>query len=310
MKREAIASLQANRVDPKSLYVTARQAELWRQVSAKHSPIHHNPEFTRIYREAFARAAELMPPDEVYIAGLGCGTGAKEAELCLYLKSRGTRVRFSDIDISRDLVEEASRRLAEAGAVVTAGRVCDLAEVDPMAQWRLETGNEGPILFTFFGIVPNFAPSLVTRLFRAILRPGDVLLVSVHLAPVGKGVELPAAMQSVLPQYDNPETLAWLRAALEQWDLQDLVDAPEMKIGEIEGMPAFVGTARWNSSEPFERWGHRFTPPQDEPLQLFHSLRYTPTLFEDLLRGAGFQAERLAMTACREEAVWAVKLLL
>ena len=307
MQRDAIASLRANRIAPKFLYVTARQAELWRQVSAKYSPIHGNPEFARIYREAFARVAEIMPQDEVYIAGLGCGTGAKEAELCAHLKARGRRVSFSDIDISRDLVEEASRRLAETGAVVTGGAVRDLADGEAVAQWMAGTGYEVPILYTFFGIVPNFPPSLVTRLFRAILRPGDVLLVSVHLAPVGEGVDLPQAMRCVLPQYDNAETLAWLRAAVENWGVQDRLAAPEMKIGEIEGKPAFVGTARWKSSEPFEQWGARFTPNVEEPLQLFHSLRYTPALFEELLRGAGLNAELLATTACREEAIWTVR---
>jgi len=133
-----------------------------------------------------------------------------------------------------------------------------------------------------------------------------MLLASAHLAPIGDNVQLPAAMRSVLAQYDNPETLAWLTAALECWGLKDLVDAPEMKIGEVEGVPAFVALARWKSSGPFERWGHRFSPKKEEPLRLFYSLRYTPPLFENLLRQEGFNMERLAMTPCREEAIWAI----
>jgi hypothetical protein len=79
-----------------------------------------------------------------------------------------------------------------------------------------------------------------------------------------------------------------------------------MNIGEIEGVAAFVAQARWKSNEPFERWGHRFSPQKEAPLQLFHSLRYTPPLFEKLLRDAGFQIELLALTSCREEAIWAI----
>jgi hypothetical protein len=139
------------------------------------------------------------------------------------------------------------------------------------------------------------------------LRPKrDVLLASAHLAPVGEDADLPAAMQSVLPQYDNPETLAWLTAGLGGLGLKDLVDPPEMTIGEVEGVPAFVAHARWKSSEPFERWGHRFSPKREEPLRLFHSLRYTPALFENLLRGEGFNVELLAITSCRQEAIWAI----
>jgi hypothetical protein len=43
-----------------------------------------------------------------------------------------------------------------------------------------------------------------------------------------------------------------------------------------------------------------------EPLRLFYSLRYTPSLFENLLREEGFSVELLALTSCREEAIWAV----
>ena len=304
---EAIASLQANGIAPKHLYVTPRQAELWRQVNLRHSPIHGNPEFARIYRDAFARVTQQLPPGKVLLVGLGCGTGLKELELCSQLESNRHEVLFSAIDVSCDLVEESARKLIAAGADHQRSLVCDLAEAEFLAHWLARVGGELPRLITFFGLVPNLAPSVVTRLFRAILRPGDVVLCSAHLAPVGDGIELPAAMRSVLLQYDNRETLAWLRAALEEWELTDRLDAPEMKIGEIEGVPAFVATARWKSTEPFEKWGHRFSPKIEEPLRLFHSLRYTPSLFEQMLRHEGFSVELLAMTSCREEAIWAVR---
>jgi L-histidine N-alpha-methyltransferase len=307
LEREAIESLKANRINPKLLYVTPRQAELWRQVFLRHSPIHAKPEFARIYRDAFARIIEGLRPGKVMLVGLGCGTGLKELELYSRLKARGREVLFSAIDVSHDLVVESAQKLVAAGAGHNRSLVCDLAESAFLADWLDRTAENIPRLITFFGLVPNLEPSLVTRLFRSILRPGDLLLVSAHLAPVGGGIELPEAMRSVLPQYANPETLAWLTAALEHGGLRDLVDAPEMKIGEVEGVPAFVSQARWKSSEPFERWGHRFSPKKEEPLRLFHSLRYTPPLFENLLRGEGFGVELLAMTSCREEAIWSVR---
>ncbi len=308
LEREWVESLRANRIDPKLLYVTPRQAELWRQVFLRHSPIQGNPEFARIYREAFAQAVDRLPPGKVALVGLGCGTGLKELELYSCLKARGHEALFSAIDVSRDLVVESAQKLVAAGADHRRSLVCDLAETAFIGGWldREATEENLPRLITFFGLVPNLTPSLVTRLFRAVLRRGDILLVSAHLAPVGPDVDLPAAMQSVLPQYDNPETLAWLGAAVEQLGLTDRVDAPEMKRGEVEGVPAFVARAQWKSSEPFERGGHRISPKMEEPLQLFHSLRYVPALFESLLRAGGFRVELLAMTACREEAIWSV----
>ena len=308
LEREAIESLQANRIDPKFLYVTPRQAELWRQVFLRHSPIHANPEFARIYRQAFARVVDRLPPGKIFLVGLGCGTGLKELELSSRLKAAGRDVLFSAIDVSRDLVEESAQKLVAAGAGHQRSLVCDLAESDFLADWlnRVAGQENLPRLITFFGLVPNLAPSVVAKLFRSILRPGDVLLASAHLAPVGDGTDLPTAMRSVLSQYDNPETLAWLTAALEQWGLTDRVAAPEMKIGEVEGISAFIAQARWKSDELFEKWGHFFSPEAEKPLRLFHSLRYTPSLFENLLRGEGFNIELLAMTSCCEEAMWAV----
>jgi hypothetical protein len=309
LEREAIESLQANRIDAKFLYVTPRQTELWRQVFLRHSPIHANPEFARIYREAFARAVDRLQPGKVLLVGLGCGTGLKELELYSRLKAHGREVLFSAIDVSHDLVAESAQKLVAAGAGHRRSLVCDLAESAFLADWLdRAAGRENlPRLITFFGLVPNLAPSVVTRLFRSILRPGDVLLAGAHLAPIGEGLDPPAAMRSVLHQYDNPETLAWLTAALEHGGLKNRVDVPEMSIGRVEGVPAFVALARWKSSEPFKIGGRRFSPKGEEPLRLFHSLRHTPSLFENLLRSEGFNVELLAMTSCREEAIWAIR---
>lgn len=309
LHRDAISSLQANRIDPKFLYVTPHQADLWRQVNLRHSPVHGNPEFVRIYRDAFAQVTDRLKPEKVLLVGLGCGTGFKELELYLKLKSRGHTAIFSAIDVSHDLVLESAKKLIEADAGHQRSLVCDLAQLEFLGQWLDAMERELPRLITFFGLVPNFPPSAVSRLFRSVLRPGDSLLVSVHLVPVPdeNPGELPKAMQLILPQYDNPETKAWLAAALEHWQLESLVDSLEMKIGQVEGIPAILGTAKWKTDEPFEKWDHLFTPKKGEALRVFSSLRYTPPLFEDFLRREGLRAELLSITACRQEAIWLVR---
>jgi hypothetical protein len=265
---------------------------LWRQVFLRHSPIHGNPEFARIYRDAFAQIAAQVETPKVHVIGLGCGTGLKELDLFLHLKAREGEALFSAIDASRDLVVESAQKLVAAGASHDRSLVCDLAETAFISDWLNRTSQDLPRIITFFGLIPNLAPSLVIRLFHAVLRPVDILLASAHLAPVGEGVDVPEAMQKVLPQYDNPETLAWLAAALDELGIRDQVEPPQMKIGANEGVPAFVATAKWKSG--------------GEPLQLFHSLRYTSASFEEMFRGAGFEIERLAITSCREEALWSI----
>jgi hypothetical protein len=298
LRRETAAALRDNRLDPKSLYVTPRQTQLWREVFLRHSPIQRNPEFARIYREAFAQTAQRIGGKEIFLVGLGCGTGLKELELHNALAAHGAKTLFAAIDASRDLVLESAQRLVAAGAEHRRSLVCDLAQADEIGRWLDRAGDGLPRVITFFGLFPNFAPSVVTRLFRAVLRPGDLLLASAHLAPGAEENQddLATAMEKVLLQYDNPETLAWLRAAVEEAGLADRVGPPEMKIGRIEDVPAFVATAPWKSGQPAE------------PLRLFYSLRYTPALFEGMLRREGFRPERHAITACREEGIWVIQL--
>ncbi len=276
LEREVEASLRANLLNPKLLYVTPRQTELWRQVFLKHSPIHGNPEFARIYRDAFSRIIDELSPGRIWLVGLGCGTGQKEAELCLLLRARGHEVCFSAVDISRELVSESAQKLADAGAISGGHLVCDLNEVGFLKDW-LKNKGKTPRLFTFFGIVPNMAPMLVQQLLAAVLEPGDVLLASANLAPVVNGVDIEEAMQKVLPQYDNSETLAWLKAAIDQWKLGEIVEEPIIRIGQLKNIPAFFGSANWRSREMFRTWGPLNRSFNGGSLALFMSLRYTPS---------------------------------
>ena len=309
LRQEAVTSLRNNRIEPKFLYVTSHQSGLWRQIFLRHSPIHGNPEFSRIYREAFGAVLGRISPEKVLLVGLGCGTGAKELDLYRALHGRGRDAVFAAIDVSRDLVAESIGQLTAAGAEHRRSLVCDLTQTDFLKDWLEAQESTLPRLITFFGLVPNFMPSAIAIIFRAILRPGDLLLVSAHLAPVRQETpdEIAAGMSEVLPQYNNHETLAWLSAALENWGLTERVQLPGMIIGEVEGVPAFLGLAHWKTTAPFEQWGQIFTPSANTPLRLFYSLRYTPQLFEEKLRQEGLHAERLAITSCRQEAIWCIR---
>jgi len=309
LQDEVIESLRANRIDPKLLYVTPRQAELWRQVFLHHSPIHANFEFARIYWDAFARIADQLKNQKRTLVGLGCGNGHKELQFHSELKAQSCEVLFSAIDVSHDFVLESATKLIAAGADHRRSLVCDLAQTAFLKKWLDRTEGAFPRVITFFGLVPNFSPLAVTRLLHSVLRPGDVMLASAHLAPVraeNRG-EIRSAMNSILPQYDNRKTLEWLAEALKIWDLESLVERPQVSIGEWEGIPAFFAFASWKKAVPFEKWGHSFSPKMEEPLRLFFSLRYTVSRFEAMLRREGFSAELLSITSCRQEAIWCIR---
>jgi hypothetical protein len=211
-------------------------------------------------------------------------------------------VVFSALDVSGDLVAEAGRALEDIGArsgrLITGDlleRAVEFAAVEP----------ERPRLLTFFGLCPNLLPREVGRIFRAVLRPGDELLASAHLAPPRRDRE--ESLRAVLPQYDNAETRAWLAEALAELGLAGRLESPAIEPGELEGIPAILGRARWQRDETVLLEDEAFDVRRDRPLQVFFSLRYTPEGFEAMLRGEGFDAERLAVTACGEEGIWSVR---
>ena len=287
LQRDMAAALRENRLDPKGLYATPRQAELWRQVSLEHAPVHRNPEFRRIYEQAFDLVAERLDPARpVELVGLGCGTGQKEEQLFRRIKDRD--VTFTGVDISAELVREAADRLLAAGANHRRSLVSDLSDVKGWAGWLDRQTGSAPRLITFFGLMPNLLPSRLAVILHALLRPGDLLLVSVHLAP--------GPMTALLPQYDNPETFAWLTEALRTWNLAEKVGSPEMTMGEKEGVPAFIGRARWKDAPGLSR----------SPLELFFSLRYTAEMVESFLVRENFRAQKPGLTSCGEEGIWLV----
>ena len=248
---DVVRSLRAGLLDPKALYATRHQAELWRNVFMDHSPIHRNPEFKRIYQDAFRSISASLPAGQVWLIGLGAGTGLKEADLISHLKRCGHDVIFSAADVSCDLVLETMESAVDLDADSGNSLVGDLTDTDFLSKWLNDCGVTVPRLYTFFGMVPNLTPATVTRIFEAILRPGDALLCSANLAPVGEGYDLQAAMTKVLPQYNNFETLAWLKCAIRECGLSDSLDDPVMTIGESGGVPAFLGVASWQSNAPF-----------------------------------------------------------
>jgi hypothetical protein len=289
LKTEGERARRENRVDPRLLYVTPRQAELWREVARAHSPVQANPDFARCYREAFAAEAAGDLPQAIHLVALGGGTGGKEAALGRVLSAAGRNVVFSAIDISADLAREAMAAVAEAGA--QPGEII-VADLEHFARWS-DLAPNLPRLYTCFGVAPNLRPAALIALLRAALRPGDRLLASVHLAPVRPGVDCAAALREILPQYDNTETRAWLRQALVELDLDQETASPQIAPGELEGVPAILARAAWKAGT---------TPPLD----LFFSLRYTPELWERLLADHGFRSNRLALTACRQEGIWEI----
>lgn len=83
-------------------------------------------------------------------------------------------------------------------------------------------------------MLPNFEPEFIFGRMASWLSPGDRLLFSANLAP---GPDLEAGVRMVLPQYDNPETKAWLRTLLEDHGVSADCGSVVFHIEPVHGFP-------------------------------------------------------------------------
>ena len=202
-------ALQKRVVPGRCHYEGLRQTQQWLNLYRNWSPHQNDPDFRKVYQDAFERAAACFANEIVRVVGLGCGNADKELALIRLLHQRNCDVLFYPCDVSIDLVLMAAEQ-AEAWIPPQQIEpiVADLERADRPLPEEGDTGvRNGPRLLTLFGMIPNFAPGVIWPRLAGWLGPDDRLIFSVHLAP---GEDYRMGVEQVLPQYDNSETRSWL----------------------------------------------------------------------------------------------------
>jgi L-histidine N-alpha-methyltransferase len=277
-------------IPPEFLYVGHRQSELWLEVARCHAPAG----LDLFYRKAFA---ELPIPQLPHLVGLGPGSARKEAAL----QERLGAGRFTPVDVSDSLALISARRLAPMVQHLPRPLVADLTRFPGLPDWLSEFDQGAPRLFSAFGVTPNLPPEELDPALRAFLRPGDALLISANLMP-GSGAN------AILPQYDNPETRAWLTELLRQWGLAPHLDDLEIRIEEpAPGTARVVARTHWKEDAVLPWAGRSFQAVRGTPLLLFSSLRYAPEAFTARLQSAQFEPIAASIGCGGEEGLWLVK---
>ncbi len=277
-----IASLQSRSIHPSLHYETAEQARKWLEIHRKHSPA-IRPDTIQIYRDATSHVASLCATSSVQVISLGCGGGNKDMLLLQSLIGRECRPHYFPCDISGGLVQEASvGARALSSNLPCTPVVCDLEHSARLASFLLPLKSpETTRIFLFFGILPNMEPSMAAACLRALLHPGDHLLVSANLAP---GTDANAGTRRVLPQYDNPETRDWLLTLI-----HDLGLSPDAGILHFRIEPSpdqaslrqIVAVYEFKNDSRIRIDQQTFAFKQGDTLRLFFSNRYTPALAQE-----------------------------
>jgi hypothetical protein len=252
-----------------------------------------------------------LEPGQWGCIGLGCGSGHKEARVVAALAAQGSSVTYLPLDVSVPLVlisrEAALAQVPKLKVHPIAADLTDVSDLSAVIDSLVPSGVGR--FFTLFGMLPNFEPEFIFGRMASWLRLGDRMLFSANLAP---GPELEAGVRTVLPQYDNPETQAWLRTILEDHGVAADAGSVVFHIEPVDGFPGCARIAAdWvvarSSKLVLDRESFPLLP--GERLRLFFSCRHTPGSIEFGLRSQGLRLAQSWIAGSGEEGVFSAERL-
>jgi hypothetical protein len=306
-----LASFQTRRIHGAFHYDTARRAHRWMAVHAAHSPAVTADDARSIYDQAARESVAALEPGQWGCIGLGCGGGHKEARVVAALAAQGSSVTYLPLDVSVPLVlisrEAALAQIPNLKVHPIAADLTDVSDLSAVIDPLVPSG--AGRFFTLFGMLPNFEPEFIFGRMASWLRLGDRMLFSANLAP---GPELEAGVRTVLPQYDNPETQAWLRTILEDHGVAADAGSVVFHIEPVDGFPGCARIAAdWvvarSSKLVLDRESFPLLP--GERLRLFFSCRHTPGSIEFGLRSQGLRLAQSWIAGSGEEGVFSAERL-
>ena len=283
VQRDLLQSLRTRRIDPKFHYITYKQSQKWLALHEAWSPSRIDPDCAALYDRAFLAAAGALHSSRVRLIGLGCGGGQKDARLLGALTGQGRQLSYTPCDISLALVLTSSRAAQTAvPGIRCQPLVCDLAGAVDLPEVLHHQEDASTVhLITFFGMIPNFEPEVILPRLAALLRPGDLLLVSANLAP---GPDYAAGVQRVLPGYDNPQTRDWLLTFLHDLGVEPGDGSVQFSIEDSpSALKRIVADFCFARRRILSVYGERFEFREGDKVRLFFSYRYTPGLIGSLL---------------------------
>lgn len=304
-------AMMRRRVPTGALYASPFQALRWLALHEAWSPARRNPGVASAYDRATGDLGKALETEPWALVSLGCGGGQKEERFLARVGRRPESALVVDVSPSLALTshERVSRWCrAHAG-------VMDLELKATPSRWSealLKGGDAGQRLrrvVFLLGMLPNMELGHAGRVLRAWTEPGDWVVLSANLASEEACED---GLRTVLPQYDNAETRAWLGGFLEwqgippsAWEWRYAVERVAAGAGAMAritvdaelretvrvGVPGH-GTVEWAPGEK---------------VRVFESLRMTMAATEQFGNAAGFSVMSAAADDNGQEGVWVLR---
>jgi L-histidine Nalpha-methyltransferase len=304
VRRDLLESLRTRKINHKFHYDSVKQTQKWLALHQIYSPTRNDENCREIYQKSFESAVVKIKSKSVYVIGLGCGGGQKDARLLKLLKARGKEIFYMPCDVSSAMVLTARQTaLAVLPEENCFPFVCDLATADDLpAVFDSRFTIHDSRIATFFGMIPNFEPQDILPKLVSLIHRKDFLLFSANLAP---GKNYAAGVEKVLPQYDNAPTRDWLMTFL--LDLGVKKSDGQLKF-TIEtggfGLKRIVARFHFTRARRIEIESERFEFRAGDSIQLFFSYRYTPERVCKILTSHKFKVCEQWIAKSEEEGVF------
>jgi uncharacterized SAM-dependent methyltransferase len=310
-----IRSLRERRIANQQHYQSAKQVQKWIALHKAYSPFSTKNDCQVLYNACFDAACRGLRTDCVHLVGLGSGDGAKEHQFIRILKENGRNVFFSPVDVGLAMVLKAREKaLKEIPAGQCIPIICDvgnepglLGALDESLRGSRRELNEFTRIFTFFGMLPGFAPSEILPRLHALLRGEECALLSANLIPpLGRKV----MQEQILPLYDNELTRAWLLTYFQDLGVNTTdgevtfaVEEDECEL-EVSRISAYFKFNQGCEIRLDDEVAARFSG--GDVIRLFRSYRYTLGQLQATLLRYGFQVQRCWATKHQDEAILVV----
>jgi L-histidine Nalpha-methyltransferase len=308
LREQIILALKNGGVHPNLLYSGLRQASLWTALHHTISPAQRQENCVAMYDLAFQRVTELLRGNVANVVSLACGDGTKDVRCLREVRASTRAAIYTPADISVDLVLTAARHAAsELRGLQSTPLVCDLVRcsVLPAILKSFDpSGAERIILF--LGTIHNFWPPDVLRPVCYPLRSQDQLLLSANLAPATRYDD---ALTSILPQYENEPTRAWLFGALSELGISE-------KDGELlirvepspePGLKRIDAVFRLRHAKKVLLYSKEIELQSGQELRVFFSYRFTPEHVRRFVEQAGLHVAEQWVDASEQEGLFLCK---
>jgi uncharacterized SAM-dependent methyltransferase len=275
---EFVASFQTRRLDEKFFYWFPLSVRAWLALCSDGAYRNFIRSRSLIARSAI-ELASYTPAGPAQVLSLGAGQGDKDLIVLEALRQQGRGVAYQPVDASQGLLELACQGALAAGFPAR-GVKADVTRPDHLSALASRADTPPRLVMMLGNTLGAFDPIAAAGDLRALLRPGDLLLLDGELYSGGDTVA----------GYDNPLNRRFAWAPLHAVGIGEDDGDLRFEVRRDARLPGLYPLAKFFEARrdvAARLGGETLALAAGERVEMNHSYKYAPDTFERILTDAG-----------------------